>query len=95
VLRITDEQWDLIRKHVPEQHYPDDCPGRKPIPERKVLETVRWTRNPGAQRHRFPQCYPNYETVPRGLQQWCQNEVTRAAPTDLANALGKEAGVNE
>jgi hypothetical protein len=40
LLRISDEQWELIRKRFPEEHYPDDRPGRKPIPARKVLEAV-------------------------------------------------------
>jgi hypothetical protein len=40
VLRLTDEQWDRIRSDVPEEHYPDDRPGRKPTPARKVPEAV-------------------------------------------------------
>jgi hypothetical protein len=43
VLRVTDEQWGLIRKHFPEEHIPDDRPGRRPIPARKVLDAVLWT----------------------------------------------------
>jgi transposase len=49
VLRITDEQWELIREHLPEEHYPDDRPGRKTIPARKVLEAALWILNSGAQ----------------------------------------------
>ena len=41
MLRLTDEQWDLIRMHFPEESYPGPRPGRKPIPARKVLEAVR------------------------------------------------------
>ena len=60
MLRISDEQWELIRKHFPEEHYPDDRPGRKPIPARKILEAVLWILNTGAQWHMLPQYYPNY-----------------------------------
>jgi transposase len=95
VLRISDEHWELIRKHFPEEHYPDDRPGRKPIPARKVLEAVLWILNTGAQWHMLPQSYPNYKTVHRRFQQWCQDEVIRAALTDLANTLREQGEVDE
>ena len=38
----TNEQWERIRKHFPEEHIPDGRPGRKPIPTRHVLEAVLW-----------------------------------------------------
>ena len=40
VIRLTNEQWERIRKHFPEEHIPDGRPGRKPIPTRHVLEAV-------------------------------------------------------
>ncbi len=43
----------------------------------------------------LPQSYPNYKTVHRRFQQWCQNEVIRAALTELANALRDEGAVDE
>src|ERR1700678_986861 len=93
--RLSDEQWDLIRTHFPEEHIPDDRPGRKPIPARKVLEAVLWILNTGAQWHMLPQSYPNYKTVHRRFQQWCENEVIRAALTDLANTLRHEGAIDE
>jgi transposase len=95
MLRITDDQWELIRGHFPEEHIPDDRPGRKPIPARRVLEAVLWVLNTGAQWHMLPQSYPNYKTVHRRFQQWCQNEVIRSALTDLANLLRREGGIDE
>lgn len=95
MLRLTDEQWDLIRTHFPEESYPDDRPGRKPIPARKVLEAVLWILNTGAQWHMLPQSYPNYKTVHQRFQKWCENEVIRAALTDLANALREQGAVDE
>ena len=95
MLRISDDQWELIRKHFPEEHIPDDRPGRKPIAARRVLEAVLWILNTGAQWHMLPQCYPNYKTVHRRFQQWCQNEVIRTALTELANALRDEGGIDE
>lgn len=95
MLRITDDQWELIREHFPEEHIPDDRPGRKPIPARKVLDAVLWVLNTGAQWHMLPQSYPNYKTVHRRFQIWCQNEVIRAALTDLANLLRREGSIDE
>ncbi|GMW08128.1 MAG: DDE transposase [Nevskiales bacterium] len=95
MLRITDEQWELIRKHFPEEHYPDDRPGGKPIAARKVLEAVLWILNTGAQWHMLPQSYPNYKTVHRRFQQWCENEVIRGALTELANTLRVDGAIDE
>jgi len=43
----------------------------------------------------LPQSYPNYKTVHRRFQQWCENEVIRAALTDLANALRDDDAIDE
>jgi transposase len=85
VITLTDDQWELIREHFPEESYPPDRAGRKPIPARKVLEAALWILNTGAQWHMLPQCYSNYKTVHRCFQQWCHNEVLRDALTALAN----------
>jgi transposase len=47
-LRLTDEQWEQIREHFPDENIPDGRPGRKPIPTRQVLEGVLWILNTGA-----------------------------------------------
>jgi hypothetical protein len=60
-----------------------------------VLEAVLWILNTGAQWHMLPQCYPNYKTVHRHFQQWCQDEVLRGALTDLANQLREASQIDE
>ena len=95
MLRLSDEQWERIREHFPEEHIPSDRRGRKPIPARNVLEAVLWILNTGAQWHMLPQCYPNYKTVHRRFQQWCRNEVLRDVLIDLANALRDEGALDE
>ena len=40
---LTDEQWERIRKHFPEEHIPDGRPGRKPIPTRHTPRAPRLT----------------------------------------------------
>lgn len=95
MIRLTDEQWERIRQHFPEESVPEDRPGRKPVPARRVLEAVLWILNTGAQWHMLPQSYPNYKTVHRRFQQWCRNEVLRAVLTELANALREAGAIDE
>ncbi|MGH8242880.1 MAG: IS5 family transposase [Steroidobacteraceae bacterium] len=73
----------------------DTPASRKPIPARRVLEAVLWILNTGAQWHMLPQSYPNYKTVHRRFQQWCRDEVMRAALTDLANTLREQDALDE
>ncbi len=91
MIKLTDEQWERIRHHFPEENIPEGRRGRKPIPTRRVLEAVLWILNTGAQWHMLPQCYPNYKTVHRRFQQWCHSEVLREVLVELANEL-REAG---
>jgi transposase len=92
MIRLTDEQWERIRDHFPEERISDGRPGRKPIPTRRVLEAVLWILNTGAQWHMLPQSYPNYKSVHRRFQTWCSNEVLRRVLTDVANEL-RDKGV--
>ena len=95
MLRLGDDQWDLIREHFPEEHIPESRPGRKPVPTRAVLEAVVWILNTGAQWHLLSQCYPNDKTVHRRFQQWCEREVLREILTQLANRLREEGAHDE
>jgi len=95
MIRLSDEQWERIRKRFPEEHIAEDRPGRKPVPTRQVLEAVLWILNTGAQWHMLPQCYPNYKTVHRRFQNWCRNEVLRGILTDVANELRDRGAIDE
>jgi hypothetical protein len=65
------------------------------LPARAVLEVVLWILNTGAQWHMLPQYYPNYTTVHRRFQQWCEREVRRELLTQLANTLREEDAIDE
>ncbi len=95
MLRLTDDQWDRIRGHFPEENIPEGRPGRKPVPTRQVLEAVLWILNTGAQWHMLPQCYPNYKTVHRRFQKWCEQEVLRNILAALANELRDRGDIDE
>ena len=77
------------------EHYPDDRPGRKPVPARAILEAVLWILHTGAQWDMLPQSFPNYKTVHRRFQPWCRQDVLRTVLTDLANALREEGVIDE
>ena len=95
MVKLTDEQWDRIREHFPEEHPVPGRAGRKPIATRRVFEAVLWILNTGAQWHMLPQCYPNYRTVHRRFQKWCRQEVLRDILMDVANTLREEGGLDE
>src|SRR2546423_5988416 len=95
MIRLTDEQWERIRMHFPEEHIPDGRPGRKPIPTRRVLEAVLWILNTGAQWHMLPQSYPNYKTVHRRVLDLWPEAVLRRGPTGFANEPPRKRGPNE
>ena len=95
MIRLSNEHWERIRDHFPEEHIPDGRPGRKPVPTRRVLEAVLWILNTGAQWHMLPQSYPNYKTVHRRFQSRCHSEVLRQALTDVANELRDKGVLDE
>lgn len=84
MLRLRDDQWEWILEHFPEEHIPESRPGRKPVPARAVLEAVLWILNTDAQWHLLPQGSPNYKTVHRRFQQWCERDVLREILTPRA-----------
>ena len=95
MVKLTDEQWERIRDHFPEEHPVPGRAGRKPIATRRVLEAVLWILNTGAQWHMLPQSYPNYKTVHRRFQTWCRQEVLRNVLVDVANELRGRGEVDE
>jgi transposase len=43
----------------------------------------------------LPQSFPNYKTVHRRFQQWCEQEVLRTVLAELANALRDDGVIDE
>src|SRR5262252_5746873 len=95
MIRLNDSDWERIRHHFPEENISEGRAGRKPVPSRKILEAALWILNTGAQWHMLPQCYPNYKTVHRRFQTWCQSEVLRRVLTDIANELRARGVLDE
>jgi transposase len=95
MIRLNDSDWERIRHHFPEENISEGRPGRKPVSSRKILEATLWILNTGAQWHMLPQCYPNYKTVHRRFQTWCQSEILRRVLTDIANELRARGVLDE
>ncbi|HEY2530234.1 MAG TPA: transposase [Xanthobacteraceae bacterium] len=95
MIRLTDEQWERIQNHFPEEHIPDGRPARRPIATRHVLEAELWILNTGAHWHMLPQSYANYKTVHRRFQTWCRDEVLRRVLMDVANELRDRGALDE
>ena len=85
-VRLSDEQWERIRHHFPEESRPKERRGRRgrpPAPVRRVFEAVLWILHTGAQWSFLPQCYPNYKTVHRRFQTWVRTGVLDRVLEDL------------
>jgi transposase len=95
MLRLSEEQWDRIKGHFPEEDVPESRPGRKLAPTRRRIEAVLWILSTAAQWHVLPQSYPNSKTVHRRFQRWCEQRVYRQVLKDLANALREHGDVDE
>ena len=95
MVKLTDEQWERIRGHFPEERPAPGKRGRKSVPTRSVLEAVLWILNTGAQWRMLPQSYPNYKTVHRRFQTWCRQDVLRRILVDLANTLREQGDLDE
>src|SRR5215472_13543693 len=95
MIRLTNEQWERIRNHFPEEHIPDGRPGRNRSRPDVFSKAVLWILNTGAQWHMLPQSYPNYKSVHRRFQTWCRDEVLRRVLMDVANELRDKGALDE
>ncbi|MDN5942789.1 MAG: transposase [Nitrospira sp.] len=84
-----------VREYFPEERPVEKRPGRKPLPAREVLEAVLWIVNTHAKWHMLPHCFPNYKTVHRRFQQWCEREVLGHIVTQLENTMSNQGKINE
>ncbi len=83
-VKLTDEEWERVRHHFPEERKPKGRRGGPRVPTRDVLEAVLWILRTGAEWSWLPQCYPNYDTVRRRFQAWVAAGVVEKVLADLA-----------
>lgn len=63
---LSNEQWRLIKKVVPEPKKR----GRKPIDRRRVINAILYWNRTGCQWRYLPSCFPNWSTVYGVFRRW-------------------------
>ena len=81
---LTDEQWDLIGRFLPEPVRRADGRGRPWREKRAVLNGILWILRTGAPWADLPHRYPSYQTCHRRFQQWVRAGVLRSILETLA-----------
>ena len=84
---LTDEQWELIGRFLPEPVRRADGRGRPWRENRAVLNGILWILRTGAPWADLPDRYPSYQTCHRRFQQWVRVVVLRSILEILAQAL--------
>jgi transposase len=69
-MRLTDEQWSVVERLIPQPKPRKDGKGRPRIPARHVLDGMLWILWTGAPWKALPSEYPPYQTVHRRMQEW-------------------------
>jgi transposase len=95
MIRLTDEQWERIRNHFPEENIADGRPGRKPIPTRFVLEGgIVDSQHRRAMAHAAAEL-PELQNCASAVSDLVCDEVLRRVLTDVANELRDRRALNE
>jgi transposase len=83
---LTDEQWALIGRFLPELVRRADGRGRPWRGNRAALNGILWILRTGARWAERPDRYPSYQTCHRRFQQWVRVGVLRSSLEVLAQA---------
>ena len=93
-MQLTDEQWEIVRRLIPEAPRRADGRGRPWRDARMVLEGILWVLRTGAPWHALPERYPSYQTCHRRFQQWVRAGVLRQVLEALAQDLYERGGID-
>jgi transposase len=72
---LQDQQWEIVRGHLPERDVGQGRPGRPRRDAREVLNGILWILRTGAQWVDLPSRYPPYQTCHRRYQEWVDEGV--------------------
>jgi transposase len=89
---LTDGQWEVLDKLIPEPTPRNDGRGRPWKDRRAVLNGILWVLRSGAPWADVPERYPSYQTCHRRFRQWVRSEIMKAVLEVLALDL-KARGV--
>ena len=66
---ITDEQWAVVKEHLPER---TSNRGRPRQDDRAILNAILWVMRTGAPWGDMPDRCPPYQTCHRRFQEWVE-----------------------
>jgi transposase len=93
-VKLADEQWEAVRRFIPEPPRRADGRGRPWRETRAVLEGILWILRTDAPWHALPEGYPSYQTCHRRFQQWVRAGVLRPVLEALAQDLYERGGID-
>lgn len=93
-MELTEEQWEAVRRLIPEPPRRADGRGRPWRDTRAVLEGIVWVLRSGARWKDLPERCPPYQTCHRRFQQWVRSGVLRQVLWALSQDLYERGGID-
>jgi transposase len=75
---LTDAQWEVLQRLIPEPERRADGRGRPWKGRREVVDGILYILRNGRAWADLPDCYPPYQTCHRRFQQWVRSGVMQA-----------------
>lgn len=91
---LTEEQWGIVEKLLPEDPVRADGRGRPWSERRKVLNGVLWILRTGAPWQDLPSRYGPYQTVHRRFQNWVRSGVLEQVLIAVAQHVQAAGGLD-
>ena len=70
---ISDEEWEKVKELLPSEELPRQ--GRRPKPNRQMLNGILWIAKSGAAWRDLPERYGSWQTVYGKFTKWCREGV--------------------
>jgi transposase len=87
---LTDEQWKQIEALLPPDH---GRAGRRPRPNRVMVNAILWVLRCGAPWRDLPAHYPKWTSVHSRFLRWCKSGIWGRVLKALAADLDKELAI--
>jgi putative transposase len=68
--RLSDELWEKIKAHIPQQRPDKKLPGRPRMEDRKAMQAILFVLKTGIQWNALPRSLGAYSTVHDRFQEW-------------------------
>lgn len=89
---LTETQWSVVEKFIPEDRVREDRRGRPWSDRRAAFNGILWILRTGAPWQDLPARYGAYQTVHRRFQAWRKAGVIEAVLSGLARDLHERGG---